>query len=178
MRERYTYEISTSESGDRWKQDVLADDTFSRDPRAVARALLESWVIDNPGRVTGGERILVRNAEDPGHASEQIAAKVRVRVFRGGLRDHPPHPVAIGYLGHRDRDFPVDAEPNPLDQLKAKGRELASHERVRKAREVARKAAKDPRVGVGAGAGVLALIIGWFATRRLRGKGKGGSGLT
>jgi hypothetical protein len=172
VRERYTYEISTSESGDRWNQDVLADDTFSRDPRAVARALLESWVIDNPGRVTGGERILVRHAEDPGHTSEQIAAKVRVRVFRGGLRDHPPHPVAIGYLGHRDRDFPVDDEPSPLDQLKAKGRELASNERVRKAQAVARKAARDPRVGAGAGA-VLALIVGWFATRHFRGRGKG-----
>lgn len=173
MRERYTYEISTSDADDRWKQEVLADDTFSRDPRSVARALLESWVIDNPGKLTGGERILVRFAEDPGPPSQQITAKVRVRVFRGGLRDHPPHPVAIGYLGHRDRDFPVDEEPSPLDQLKAKGRELAESERVRKARTVARKAAKDPRVGAGAGA-LVALIAGWLATRHFRGRNKGG----
>jgi hypothetical protein len=172
VRQRYTYEISTSASGDRWTQDVLADDTFSRDPRSVARALLESWVIDNPGRVTGGERILVRFAEDPGPVAEHVTAKVRVRVFRGGLRDHPPHPVAIGYLGHRDRDY-AEEEPSPLDQLKSKGRELAKHERVRKAQAVARKAVKDPRVGAGAGAAV-AVIVGWLATRHFRGRNKGG----
>lgn len=169
MRERYTYEISVNDD-DRWKQEILADDTFHREPRAIARSLLEGWVIDNPGRA-GGERIIVRDLTEPGaaDANGEVSASVRVRVFRGALREHEPEPVAIGYLGHDEHDLAAYEVENPLRELRSKGRELLSGERAQRAKAAARRAARDPRVGYGSAA-VLAVLAGWAITRKVRGR--------
>lgn len=169
MKQRYTYEIAVNED-DRWKREVLADDTFHREPRAIARSLLEGWVIDNPGRA-GGERIIVRDLTEPDseEVDGEVDARVRVRVFRGALREHEPEPVAIGYLGHDAHDLAAYEVPNPLRELRAKGRALLASERAQRARAAARKAARDPRVGYGSAA-VLAVLAGWALTRRFRGR--------
>ena len=99
----------------------------------------------------------------------EVDARVRVRVFRGALREHEPEPVAIGYLGHDAHDLAAYEVPNPLRELRAKGRALLASERAQRARAAARKAARDPRVGYGSAA-VLAVLAGWALTRRFRGR--------
>lgn len=103
MRELYTYEISTIDRDGLWRLSHIDDETFTRDPKSIARALLERWIIGNRDKLTGGERILVYG--NLTH-SEKINAKVRVQVFRGGLDGRDRTPIAVAYLGHAESDFP------------------------------------------------------------------------
>lgn len=153
MKERYTYEIATNRDGAGWHQTALRDDTFSRDPTSVARALLESWIIDHPGELTGGERIRVYDVTSR-HAPGDGAGRVRVRVYRGPLKTHEADPAAYGFLGHDERDFRVVAtQYDPAD-------------RWRRMRASARKVATDRRVGTGAAA-LVTLLLGYAVSRRL-----------
>lgn len=171
MKQRYTYEIETSDSSGRWSEAVVRDDVFSRDAMSVARALLENWVIDHPRRLTGGERILVRDPELHPDA-DQLRGTIRVRVFRGDLRDHAPKPSAIGYLGHDERDFTSEIPVHPMERLQERARAMAANERVRRARTVAEKAAKDPRVGSATAAAAAVTVLGIALRRRRRRNGK------
>ncbi|WP_020580279.1 hypothetical protein [Actinopolymorpha alba] len=104
MRERFTYEISTSTQDGQWKPAVIRDDTFSRDPESIARSLLEQWIIDHQGRLSGG-RVFVfggSHRETPDH----IIATVRVRVYHGDLYTRESQPAAVAYLGHAKSDYP------------------------------------------------------------------------
>lgn len=103
MRELYRYEIRTIERDGLWKQVHSDHETFTRDPKSIARALLERWIIGNRDKLTGGERILVYSRFI--HPSD-IAAKVQVRVYRSGGGPENRRPIAVAYLGHMDRDFP------------------------------------------------------------------------
>jgi hypothetical protein len=154
MKERYTYEIATNGDGtDPWHRTALRDDTFSRDPASVARALLESWIIDHPGELTGGERIHVYDVTSR-HPPGDRAGRVRVRVYRGALSSHDVEPAAYGFLGHDERDFRVVATPyDPAD-------------RWRRMRASARKVATDRRVGTGVAA-LVTLLLGYAVSRRL-----------
>ena len=114
MRERYTYDIATSTSDGQWKPAVVRDDTFSRDPQSIARSLLEQWIIDHQGRLPGGRVFVYAGAGRPD--ADRIVATVRVRVYRGDMYHREPVPVAVAYLGHRERDYPrsrnVDRGPD------------------------------------------------------------------
>jgi hypothetical protein len=167
VKQRYTYEIETSDASGRWSEAIVRDDVFSRDAMSVARALLESWVIDHPDRVTGGERILIRDPKLDSDA-ERLSGTIRVRVFRGDLRDHAPRPEAIGYLGHDDRDFTSEVLPHPMERVYERARTFARHERVRRARAMAKRAAKDPRVGGATAVAAAATVLGYLFTRRRR----------
>jgi hypothetical protein len=115
MRERYTYEIATSTSDGRWNPTVVRDDTFSRDPRSIARSLLEQWINDHQGRLPGG-RVFVY-AGSASTDSARIIATVRVRVFRGDLYHREHEPVAVAYLGHAESEFgrsrPLEPRTDP-----------------------------------------------------------------
>jgi hypothetical protein len=111
MRELYTYEISTIERDGLWRLSHIDNETFTRDPKSIARALLERWIIGNHDKLTGGERILVYgNLAHP----EKIVAKVRVQVYRGGFDGRDRQPVAVAYLGHADSDFPSTRQAGRL----------------------------------------------------------------
>lgn len=103
MRELYRYEISTIESNGLWKMAFSDHETFTRDPKSIARALLERWIIGNRDKLTGGERILVYGRFI--HPRD-IEAKVQVRVYRIGSDADHHRPIAVAYLGHSERDFP------------------------------------------------------------------------
>ena len=104
MRERYTYDIATSTTDGSWTAIVSSEDTFSRDPRSIARSLLEQWIIDNQGRLPGG-RVFVYGGSDRSDSAAMMAT-VRVRVFRGDRGNHDAEPVAVAYLGHAESDYP------------------------------------------------------------------------
>jgi hypothetical protein len=161
MKERFTYEIATNDHGGGWEQAVLRDGMFSRAPVSVARSLLESWIIDHPAKLTGGER--VRVYETPGRRPvdhTDAGGRVRVRVYRGKVTDHEVAPAAVGYLAFDERDFPIIEQQDPADRWR---RLLAS----------TRKVAADRRVGAGAAA-LLTLTLGYVASRKLRTRrGKG-----
>lgn len=105
MRELYTFEISTRDPSGLWKVAVRQDDTFSRNPDDIARALVERWIIGNRRNLTGGERIIVRHPNVDARRGDH-AMKVRVRVFRGGLEQNLSSPLAIAYLGYDESDYP------------------------------------------------------------------------
>lgn len=158
MRERYTYEIHTTQDGTTWKQTVRADDVFSRAAPAVARSLLENWIIDHPDRLTGGERIVVHDPIHHPHDDdfERISPKVRVRVFAGSATDKAEVAIATGFLGHDERDFPTLEQPV---------------RRIKPGLERIRKTVNEHRVETGLAA-ALSLILGYAVTRKLRGRRK------
>jgi hypothetical protein len=163
MKERYTYEIATTDHSGAWQQTTLRDDTFSRDPASVARALLESWIIDHPRELTGGERVRVYSAASR-DAPTDMERGVRVKVYRGSLADHESEPAAYGYVSHDERDFRVIQRPyDPTDQWRRLGASV-------------RKTASDRRVGAGVAAAAT-LLLGYAATRKLRTR-KGTAGRT
>ncbi len=153
MKERFTYEIATNDHGDAWQRAVLRDDMFSRAPASVARSLLESWIIDHPAQLTGGERVRVYD-EPTRMPADQAGGRVRVRVYRGKVSDHQAEPAAVGYLALDERDFPIIERQDPAD-------------RWRRLSASARKVAADRRVGAGAAA-VLTLTLGYLASRKLQ----------
>ncbi|GAA5023905.1 hypothetical protein [Actinopolymorpha pittospori] len=153
MKERYTYEIATNEQGDGWQRTVLRDDEFSRPPASVVRSLLESWIIDHPGQLTGGERVHVYDLATRTPLAHD-GGRVRVLLYRGRVKDHQTTPAATGYLALDERDFPTVDPHDP-------------GERWRRMRASARRAATDRRVGAGAAA-LLTLTLGYVASRKLR----------
>lgn len=153
MTERYTYEIATTGHGGGWQRTTLRDDTFSRDPASAARALLELWIIDHPGELSGGERVRVYSAGSR-DAPTHMERGVRVRVYRGSLDDHEAEPAAYGYISHDERDFRIIQRPyDTTDQW----RRLAAS---------VKRTATDRRVGAGAAAAAT-LLLGYAATRKL-----------
>jgi hypothetical protein len=104
MRERYTYDIATTTPDGHWLSSVISEDSFSRDPRSIARSLLEQWIINHQGRLPGG-RVYVYGGSD-GQQPTNIVATVRVRVYRGDLRNRESQPVAVAYLAHAASDYP------------------------------------------------------------------------
>lgn len=108
MRELYRYEISIIEHDGLWKMAFSDHETFTRDPKSIARALLERWIIGNRDKLTGGDRILVFGRFV--HPRD-IVAKVQVQVYRAGLDQENRRPVAVAYLGHSERDFPTSVRP-------------------------------------------------------------------
>lgn len=153
MRQRYAYEIATDFRDGTWQRVVRREETFSRDPAAIVRALLENWVIEHPDEVSGGERITITRPRRR-IVPEPSDAKVRVRLFAGGLHDHAPEPVGIGFLGHDERDFTGPDSVNLTDHLKRVGHRVG-------------KLATDRRVGA-AGVALATLAAGFLAGRRMR----------
>lgn len=97
MWDLYTYEIGIASPSGEWHHTLVGNGDFSRDPEDIARALLESWIIDNHGRLPGG-RVFTYSRHlqsDP----IDIAASVRVRVWRGRSREGEP--AGAAYLGQR-----------------------------------------------------------------------------
>lgn len=94
----YTYQIDRR-TDDVWVRDVVAEDSTVEDRPAteVARAILEDWIIDNPGRLVGGGRVTVFD-DDPFDEAPEEGARVRVSIFFGHLDDHAPDPSATAYL--------------------------------------------------------------------------------
>jgi hypothetical protein len=159
MKERFTYEIATNDHGDGWEHAGLRDGMFSRAPVSVVRSLLETWIIDHPEQLTGGER--VRVYETPGRRPvNDTGGRVRVRVYRGKVTDHEAEPAAVGYLALDERDFPIIEQQDPAD-------------RWRRMRASARKVAADRRVSAGAAA-LLTLTLGYVASRKLQSRRRRG----
>lgn len=170
MRQRLSYEIAGTEDGTTWTPLVSGDELFSRAPRDVARGLLESWILDHPREVTGGERIVVPTERHP-DAHERVDAVVRVRVYADPQADdgtdpagEDAEPLAVGYLGHDRRDF-TGQQPAVTDQIG--GRLRAAGSRVRK---VAHGAVNEHRTktGIAAATAAATAVAGVFAARRLR----------
>lgn len=153
MRERYTYEIATDERDGEWKRVIRREDTFSRDPASIVRALLENWVIEHPDELSGGERIHITHPRRR-IVAEPVGARVRVRLYSGSLHQHAPEPIGVGFLGHDARDFAGPDRGETADRLRKLGKSVG-------------KAAKDRRVGAGAAAAAT-LILGYAASRQLR----------
>lgn len=168
MRQRLTYEIARNDGGELWTPIAERDEMFSREPHAVARSLLEGWIIDNPDQLTGGERIVVPTERHP-HAHETIDPVLRVRLFRGARDDHEPEPAAVGYLGHDSRDYSGQFPVVPDDDRTPSGVRARLDDAAERARSLARSAVHEHPRRTGAVAAVSAsLVAGLFALRRLR----------
>jgi hypothetical protein len=94
----YTYQIDRR-IDDGWVQDAVAEDRTVEDRPAteIARAILEDWIIDNPGRLVGGGRVAVFD-EDPFAEAPEENARVRVWIYLGELEDRAALPSATAYL--------------------------------------------------------------------------------
>lgn len=99
MRTFYTYDFATLIGG-RWQITIHDEREFTRDPRSIARGLLEQWIIGRARQLPGGGRVVVcgRRRQD----RYGVGASVRVRVYPGRLGRHAPSPAATAYLtcGH------------------------------------------------------------------------------
>lgn len=103
MRQVYSYTIEASEYDGKWE--VLESDSerSARDPQDYARGLLESWIIDHPERLSGGERVEVYDGADA--APEDNYVHVRVSVYRGSGEDRDEEPSAYSYLQYDESEF-------------------------------------------------------------------------
>lgn len=156
MRQRLTYDIAVSEDGTEWSSAVRGDELFSRTPEEVARSVLESWIIEHPEQLTGGERVIVPTDRHP-YDEETITAKVRVQLFEGPADRPSGEPIMTGYLGHDKRDY--------TGELTVANGDLT--QRVRKYAG----AAKDTLVrhrGKAAAAGAASLLAGLLAVKKFR----------
>lgn len=160
MRQRLTYDIAVSEDGATWASMVRGDELFSRTPEEVARSVLESWIIEHPEQLTGGERVIVPTERHP-YDAETITAKVRVQLFTGPADSASGEPVMVGYLGHDKRDY--------TGELAVADGELV--QRVRKYAGAARETLTKHR-GKAMAAGAASLLAGVFAVRRLRSRSR------
>jgi hypothetical protein len=98
--DRYVYVIALSNYDGAWRNVRLAQSRQTlegRKPRAIARALLEDWVVDNPDLLAGGERIRVYGDDAQDYPPDDYA-HVRVWVYRGTLANHDQSPAAAAYL--------------------------------------------------------------------------------
>ncbi|GAB3428430.1 hypothetical protein [Flindersiella endophytica] len=101
MKTRFTYEIATSEGDGRWTTEVGRTQTFVRQPREIARSLLELWILEHRGDVPGGARVMVYGGLT---RVRPPVAYVRVRIYEDDATD--ARPVAVAYLGERASDYP------------------------------------------------------------------------
>lgn len=101
MRRLYAYEIATRPPGGEWTIVTAENDVFIRDPRSIARSIIERWIHENLRRLDGG-RVVVTSGQGADLAPGGLAPYVRVRVFRGGTV------VSVGYLGHLVADSELD----------------------------------------------------------------------
>lgn len=100
MPEPYTYRLDIAEQRGYWQSLTLAQPRTSLDsrkPKAVARAVLERWILDHPSQVRGADRLEIYG-DDIGDYPPDTLAYVRVWVFRGTPDDHEDKPAAAGYL--------------------------------------------------------------------------------
>jgi hypothetical protein len=104
MKARFTYEIATSAGDGRWTTEVGRTQTFVRQPREIARSLLELWIMEHRSEVPGGARVMVYGGLT---RMAPAVAYVRVRLYSGDTIDETARPVAIAYLGERASDCPV-----------------------------------------------------------------------
>lgn len=111
MRERYTYVIQTRGRDDGWRPGPAGEGSSLRDPRSIARSLLERWVIDHPGRATGGVRLIVSAG---GTEPEHVHVTVRVRVYAVGRHGPGARPVASAYLGYELEESTPSLRPSWL----------------------------------------------------------------
>lgn len=120
MRNRYTYLIEINRGDGTWRLSRRASQLFSRDPKSVARAILEQWIIGHPDQVRGGERISVHGPAAAPHL-ENPGASVRVTVL-DQADDESAVPVAVAYLGHDERDLGSPRRSTATVRLLQKGR--------------------------------------------------------
>lgn len=103
MAEPYTYRLDIAEQRGAWERLTLAQPRTSlesRRPKDVARAVLETWVLDHPGRILGADRLEVFGDDIEDYPPDALA-HVRVWVFRGTPDDHEDKPAAAAYLVDR-----------------------------------------------------------------------------
>ena len=114
MAETHTFEIALRNDAGDWVLD-RADEvrtTLDREPDAIARAILEDWIIDHPGDLAGGLRLEVFG-EDPYDYPPDDRTPIRVWVFVGTSDDHPAEPAAAAYLV-AEPDDAEDADESDL----------------------------------------------------------------
>lgn len=104
MRNRFAYHIEVSRGDGKWRLIARRSDLFSRDPKSIARSILEQWIIGHPERVKGGERISVYGPRAAPHL-DNGGATVRVTVFRDAHAGNTRVLAAVAYLGHDERDY-------------------------------------------------------------------------
>lgn len=97
MRERFTYDIANWVDG-KWCVSLIREGTFSRDAGAIARSLLERWIVGHAGELRGGRVFVYAGTAARRSTPQHLAATVRVRVFRGGLALREADPAATAYL--------------------------------------------------------------------------------
>jgi hypothetical protein len=103
MKTFYKYKIAVLTEG-RWQVTVVEKRNFTRDPRSIARQLLEQWIIGQRGRPLPGGRIVVVYGANDG-APAGITATVRVQVYASGPAGEDGPMAAAAYLGHAVRDY-------------------------------------------------------------------------
>jgi hypothetical protein len=98
--DRYVYVIAVSDFDGKWRdvQVTQSRQTLQgRQPRAIARAILEDWVVDNPDQLAGGERMQVYGGNSHDYPPDEYA-HVRVLIYPGTLANHDVDPAAAAYL--------------------------------------------------------------------------------
>lgn len=98
MPEAYTFELATIDE-DGWRVTRTGEllPVLDRNPQDAARAVLEDWVIENPDRLVGGQRLEVFGGDPMDHPLEEHT-HVRVLIFRGGAGTTGPELAAAAYL--------------------------------------------------------------------------------
>jgi len=95
----FTYDVAASDGDGGWILE-LSDDVRSaldRDAEAIARAILEDWIIDHPLGLTGGQRLEVFG-DNPGDYPPDELVSLRVWVYPGPRDEHALAPAAAAYL--------------------------------------------------------------------------------
>lgn len=103
MRQDYTYIIEASEYDGIWQELERFEDRSAHTPEDYARALLESWIISYPDRLSGGERVTVYDGA--GEAPPDNLVHVRVTVYRGAEAERDPEPAAVAYLEYDESEY-------------------------------------------------------------------------
>lgn len=99
MTEPYTYDVAASDGDGGWILELSKDvrPALDRDAEAIARAILEDWIIDHPLALTGGQRVEVFGDNSSDYPPDELAS-LRVLVYPGQRGDHAPSPAAAAYL--------------------------------------------------------------------------------
>lgn len=106
MRTAHSFCLEVRDEEGRWSMAVFDHGLYSRDPAAIARSVVEQWIIGHPRELQGGERVTIVRARDEPTAERVSAldaqASVRVQVYAGNLLRHARRPEAVAYLGFDD----------------------------------------------------------------------------
>ncbi|HZC27852.1 MAG TPA: hypothetical protein VE287_12565 [Actinopolymorphaceae bacterium] len=99
MTEPYTYDVATSDGDGGWILELSKDvrSALDRDAEAIARAILEDWIIDHPLALTGGQRLEVFGNNPSDYPPDELVS-MRVWVYPGQREAHDPSPAAAAYL--------------------------------------------------------------------------------